>query len=192
MITFFANMIFPSAFVWGETAATGIIDAPLALAYLAEANLDDSILGTPGSTWMFGGLSAWPASPPPQEALAVQPSDVETLMVSGSIDFSTPPQFARDEVLPLLSKGQQVVLPNFGHSGDVWGVQPKATAHLLTRFYATGVADDSLYTDQTVDFKVGLGFPELAKLLVAIPTLIVVLVAAVVWFIIVHRRKRRG
>jgi pimeloyl-ACP methyl ester carboxylesterase len=192
MITFFAKMVFPSAFVWGETAATGSIDVPVALAYLAEANLGDSILGTPGSTWMFGGLSAWPASPPPQKALAVEPSDVETLMLSGTLDFSTPPQFARDEVLPWLSKGQQVILPGFGHSGDVWGVQPEATAHLLTRFYATGVADDSLYTDQPVDFKVGLGFPEMAKLLVAVSTLIVLLVVAAVWFVIARRRKRRA
>jgi len=54
------------------------------------------------------------------------------------------------------------------------------------------VADDSLYTYQPVDFDVGLGFPELAKLLVAVPTLIVVLVVALVWFIIARRRRRRG
>jgi hypothetical protein len=63
---------------------------------------------------------------------------------------------------------------------------------LLTRFYATGVADDSLYTDQPVEFKVGLGFPGLAKLMVAVLTLIVVLVGALVWFLIARRRKRRG
>ena len=192
MITFFSGMVFPSGFVWGETAATGSIDVPVALAYLAAANLGESILGTPGSTWMFGGLSAWPASPPPQEALQVQPSDVEILMVSGTVDFSTPAQIARDEVLPLLSKGQQVILTDFGHSADVWGLQPEATAHLLTSFYATGVADDSLYTYQPVEFKVGLGFPEMAKLLVAVLTLVVVLVVALVWFIIARRRKRRG
>jgi pimeloyl-ACP methyl ester carboxylesterase len=192
MISLVAGMVFPSSFVWGETAATGSIDTAIALEYLAQADLGGTILGTPGSTWMFGGLSAWPASALPQEVLQVQPSDVEILMVSGAIDFSTPPQFARDEVLPFLSKGQQVVLPGFGHSGDVWGLQPEATAHLLTSFYATGVADDSLYTDQPVDFGVGLGFPELAKLLVAVPTLIVVLVVALVWFLIARRRKRSG
>jgi hypothetical protein len=83
-------------------------------------------------------------------------------------------------------------LPNFGHVEDVYGLQPQATAHLLTSFYATGVADDSLYTDQPVDFKVGLGFPEMAKLLVAVPTLIVVLVVALAWFTIARRRKRKG
>jgi hypothetical protein len=191
MMSLFADLVFPASFVWGETAATGTIDVPVGLEYLAETNLGASILGTPGSTWMFAGASAWPASPLPQEALQVQPSDVETLMVSGTIDFSTPPQFARDEVLPFLSKGQYVTLAEFGHTDDVWELQPEATVHLLTSFYATGVADDSLYTDQPVDFKVGLGFPELAKLLVAVPTLIVVLVVAVVWFIIARRRKQR-
>jgi len=178
--------------VWCETAATGTIDVPVALEYLAETNLEESILGTPGSTWMFAGASAWPASAPPKEYLQVQPSDLETLMISGTVDFSTPMQFAYDEVLPFLSKGQHVTLTEFGHTDDIWELQPKATAHLLTSFYATGVADDSLYTDQPVNFDVGLGFPELAKLLVAVPTLVVVLVVALVWFLIARQRKRRG
>jgi pimeloyl-ACP methyl ester carboxylesterase len=192
MISLFAGLVFPSSFVWGETAATGIIDVPVALAYLAEANQSDSILGTPGSTWMFAGLSAWPASSPPQEALQVQPSDVEILMVGGTIDFSTTPQFARDEVLPFTSKGQQVVLTDFGHSADVWGLQPEATAHLLTSFYATGVADDSLFTHQPVNFAVGFGFPEMAKLALAIVVIVPLLLVGLVWFIVRRVQRRRA
>jgi hypothetical protein len=93
----------------------------------------------------------------------VQPSDVETLLVGGSVDFSTPSQFATDEFLPFLSNGEQVILSEFGHTGDVWSMQPEATIRLLTSFFDTGVADDSLYTYQPMDFHVEIGFPEMAK-----------------------------
>ena len=62
--------------------------------------------------------------------------------------------------------------------------------HLLTTFYDTGVADDSLFTYQPMDFEVGLGFPAIAKLVLAAIVLIVAIVVAVVWFII-HRMQRR-
>ena len=192
MISLFADLVFPSSFVWGETAATAGADLQVSLAYLAEANLGDSVIGTPGSTWMWGGTSSWPANLLPKEYLQVQPSDVETLLVGGTVDFSTPPQFARDEVLPFLSKGQQIILSEFGHTGDFWGMQPEATAQLLTSFYDNGVADDSLYTYQPVDFHVGLGFPEMAKLLVAIVVLVPLLLAALVWFIVRWVRRRRA
>jgi pimeloyl-ACP methyl ester carboxylesterase len=193
MLSFFSDQVFPTSFVWGETAATAAsTDLPVALDYLAEANLEDSIIGTPGSTWMFGGLSSWPASLQPEEYRQVQPSDVETLLVSGTVDFSTPAQFARDEVLPFLSKGQQVILSEFGHTGDFWGMQPEATAQLLTSFYETGVADDSLFTHQPVDFHVGFGFPELAKLALASVVVVPLLLMALVWVVVRWVKRLRA
>jgi hypothetical protein len=92
--------------------------------------------------------------------------------------------------LPSLSNGQQVILSEFGHVDDVWSLQPEATKHLLTAFYDTGVADDSLFTYQPMSFDVGLGFPAIAKLVLAA---IVVLFAGVVALIcvIVRRMRRR-
>jgi pimeloyl-ACP methyl ester carboxylesterase len=194
MISFFSDQVFPTGFVWGETAATPVsTDLPVALDYLAEANLGDSIIGTPGSTWMYGGLSSWPASLLPEEYRQVQPSDVETLLVGGTVDFSTPPRFARDEVLPSLSKGQQVILSEFGHTADIWELQPEATAQLITSFYDTGVADDSLFTHQPMDFNVGVvAFPEMAKLGLAIVVLVPLVLVALVWFIVRWVRRRRA
>ena len=122
----------------------------------------------------------------------MQPSDVETLLVSGNIDATTPAQWATEELLPSLSNGEQVILSEFGHTDDVWGLQPEATVHLLTTFYDTGVVDDSLFTYQPMDFHVGLGFPEIAKLLIAIPVLVIVIVVALVWFIVRRVRRRRA
>lgn len=75
----------------------------------------------------------------------------------------TLPQFATDELLPFLGNGEQVILSEFGHTGDVWGLQPEATVRLLTSFYNTGVGDDSLFINQPMDFHVDVGFPEMAK-----------------------------
>ena len=133
----------------------------------------------------------WPTNPIAEEYRGVQPSDVETLLVSGSIDFNTPVQFARDELLPSLSKGQQVVLAEYGH-GEFLSLQPEASERLLTSFYDTGIADDSLFTYHQVDFSVGTlsSYPLLAKLLVVFPILVIVLVAALIWFIVRRMRRR--
>jgi hypothetical protein len=155
-------------------------------------NPPGSILGAPQSEFAWSPLyfSDWPATLIPAEYRQVQASDVETLLVSGSVDGTTPARYATEELLPSLSSGQQVILSEFGHVDDVWSLQPEATMHLLTTFYDTGVADDSLYTYQPMDFDVGLGFSAMAKLLLTAIVLLIVIVVALVWFI-VHRIRRR-
>jgi hypothetical protein len=112
---------------------------------------------------------------------------VETLLVSGSVDFNTPAQYARDELLPTLRNGQQVILAEYGH-GEFLGLQPKASKQLLNGFYDTGVADDSLFAYHPVDFNVGFGYPEQAKLALAVVVLVPLLLVALVWFIVQRRR----
>jgi hypothetical protein len=115
----------------------------------------------------------WSIEMIPAELRQVRPSDVETLLVSGNIDATTPAQWATEELLPSLKNGQQVILSEFGHTDDVWGLQPEATIHLLTTFYETGEVDDSHFTYQPMDFYVGLGFPVIAKIALAVVVLVV-------------------
>jgi hypothetical protein len=117
---------------------------------------------------------------------------VETLLVSGSVDGTTPARYATEELLPSLSNGQQVILSEFGHVDDVWNLQPEATMHLFTTFYDTGVADDSLFTYQPMSFDVGLGFPAIAKLALAAIVLLIAIVVAVAWYIARRVRQRRA
>jgi pimeloyl-ACP methyl ester carboxylesterase len=163
MLSQMYDSVIPGMAIWGEFAAKGGADYDPARDYLTEMNPPDSIIGAPAT--LLGGFIAggWPINILPAELRQVQPSDVETLLVGGSADFSTPSQFATDELLPFLSNGEQVILSEFGHTGDVWGMQPEATVRLLTSFYDTGVADDSLYTYQPMNFHVEVGFPEMAK-----------------------------
>lgn len=138
-------------------------------------NPPNSLLGSPISL-MVGAAAqqsgGWPVAPMPDESREVQLTKVETLPVSGSIDYSTPSQFAAEELLPALSNGEQVILSEFGHFSDVWGFQPDATRHLLATFYETGEVDDSLFTYQPMDFHVKLGFPVMAKIALAVVVLV--------------------
>ena len=170
------DFMIPSALTWGDWAAKGSIDYDPGRDWITEMDPSDSTLGAPTSLLVGGAVQlsgGWPIAPMTNEFLGVQPSDVETLLVSGSIDYSTPVQFATEELLPVLENGEQVILSEFGHSSDVWGMQPEATIHLLTTFYDTGEVDDSRFTYQPMDFHVGLGFPVLAKIALAVVVLVV-------------------
>jgi pimeloyl-ACP methyl ester carboxylesterase len=193
------NFMWPPMNTWGEWANKGSSDYDPGRDWVADMDPQDSVLGSPtslaigGQTQLGGG---WPATPLPAEFYEVPVSDVETLLVSGSMDFSTPPQFATGELLPVLSKGHQVILSEFGHTGDVWGMQPEAMLHLTTTFYDTGEVDDSLFTYQPMDFHVENGWPAQAKqylaIAVAVPLVLVALVGLTVWFIIRRVRRRRA
>ena len=191
MGTLLSKMIVPNGFTWGAAYAHMLsADLDPTRDYRAELNPPGAIIGAPIWYLAAGTASGWPVHLLPQAYRQVQPSDVEMLLVNGPLDLTAPPGYVTQELLPHLSRGQQVILREFGHTADFWSLQPKARVRLLNSFYDTGVADDSLYTYQPVNFDVGLGFPGLAKLLVALPVLIVVLVGAVVWFIARKRRQR--
>ena len=62
---------------------------------------------------------------------------------------------------------------------------------MLSTFFATGEADDSLFTHHTVNFKAKMGFPLMAKLIVAAIVLLIAIIVALIWLII-RWVKRRG
>jgi hypothetical protein len=129
-------------------------------------------------------IDGWSKHLIPEEYWQMQPTNVETLLVSGSIDFSTPPQFATNELLPYLTNGRQVILKDFGHSGTFWSSQPEARSHMLNTFFDTGKLDDSLYKYQPVNFNVGLGMPGMAKLSLGIVAAVIVMLVALVWAVL--------
>ena len=151
-----ARFAFPEAFVWGEMAAVGRTDTRAAEHYFSSGeHRSDSILGNPGTEFLFAGgglMRAWPANPTENEYTRMRTSKVETLLIGGTLDFATPPQVATKELLPYLPNGHQVVLAELGHATSFWSEQPKASTRLLNAFLDHGRVDDSLYTQQAVDF----------------------------------------
>ena len=134
----------------------------------------------------------WSQQPIAEEYHQVQPSDVETLLESGSIDFMNPPQDATEQLLPLLSNGQQVILKEFGHGNTFWTSQPEAREQLLTTYFATGEVDASGYTYQPLDFDVGGGLSGLARTALTIATVIIIVLLALVALAVglIRRRAR--
>lgn len=170
------DLLVPKALIWGDLFIKGgSADLDVIRDYAADLLAPDSIIGLPLSYLIWGSLSqAWEDGELlPAELRQIQPTDVPTLLLSGSVDFSTPAEYARDELLPSLKNGGQIIISEAGHVGDVWRVQPEATLRALTTFYATGVADDSLFTYSPMDFNVRLGFPLLAKILLGTGVMVV-------------------
>lgn len=176
---------------WGDFFALGSSsDYQPGRDYRAELTTPDATLGSPMSLLIWGSASGhWPPIVMPDKYRQVQPSDVQSLLVSGSIDFSTPAQFAEPELLPSLHNGQHVTIAEQGHTSDFWSFQPEAAKRLLTSFYATGVADTSLYTYLPMDFKPAVRFPDLAKIMLAAGMLVIALLGWGVWGAV--RRIRR-
>jgi hypothetical protein len=140
----------------GEVAAVSRADTWAADRYFAKGpHRSDSILGNPGTEFLYAGGGLTHAFPPAADAdqySRVQDSNVETLLVGGTLDFATPPKFGIQELLPHLRNGHKVVLAELGHSGTFWTYEPKASTRLLNVFFDIGKVDTSLYTPAKVDF----------------------------------------
>jgi pimeloyl-ACP methyl ester carboxylesterase len=187
------DFMMPNMATWGEFLALGSsADAEPGRDYRGDLSGTDSILGAPLSELIWGAAAGrWPPFLMDESYRQVHPTDVETLLISGSVDFSTPAQFATRELLPYLKNGRQVILAEQGHTDDFWQFQPEARERLLTSFFDTGQADDSLYVYIPMDFKPAMSFPLLAKIMLG-AGLLLILVPAIVLGMIIRRIRRRA
>ena len=162
---------------------------------LESISLGDSIMGGPLSELGWPMAEAWPVEMVAKDLREFQETDVPMLLVNGSLDFSTPPT-ALDEARPYFHNAQMVLLPEFGHTRDVLTLQPEAFERLVTSYYDTGVADDSLFVYQPLSFAPGLRLTVVGKALVAamvgLPALLVLGVVLVVRRIRRRRAVRFG
>jgi pimeloyl-ACP methyl ester carboxylesterase len=153
-----------------------------------SVSLGDSIMGAPMSEWIWPLMNQWPIELIPKDLREFQESEVEMLLVNGTVDFSTPPT-ALDEAKPFYHKAQMVLLPEFSHISDVMEtLQPEAFERLVTSYYDTGVADSSLYVYEPLSFEPVMSLTVMAKLLVA--ALIVLSALLVLGIALVARRIR--
>ena len=186
------DLVSPSSAIWGDFCTKAVsADFDPNRDYFTEMEPPGSILGAPSSklSWGCAQYSQLLIKSIPEEFRKVQDCDVETLLVSGSVDFATPAENATNQLLPHLTKGKQVILAEMGHCGDLWNVQPEAFERLLTSFYDTGVADDSLFTYAPMEFSVTWGFPRIIKIALI---LILLIVLGVIWLVrfIIRRIQR--
>ena len=171
LLSLMTQAVFPHAQVWGDVAAVGRSDAAYARRFFATHADRGSVIGSPGSDFIWAGgrlLDSWPASPNENEYARVRRSKVETLLIGGELDFATPPQNATRELLPHLPNGHEVVLGNVGHSDDFWAYQTAAGKRLINGFFDSGRVDTSLYTRTPVDFTPSLGHGGIAAIVLGV------------------------
>ena len=166
LMSFMGRLMLSRMMKWGDLLAKGgSADYEPGRDYVAELDQPEAILGAPLSLLIWGAINeAWPLKLLPAELRRVQPSDVPTLLISGELDVATPAEPVERELLPALSHGQHVVLPNTGHVPDVFKSQPEGVAQLLSTYFATGEVDTSPLRDVPMDFQAKPGFPLIAKL----------------------------
>lgn len=188
------DFVVPTMGIWGDLAAKAVsADFDSTRDYCANMDPPWLPLGSPMSkvSWCPLKYGGWPTKLIPEEFRRARPSEVQTLLISGSIDFSTPAENATKGLLPYLKNGRQVILSECGHVNDDWYANPDNTRLILTSFYDTGLPDTSKNTYVPMDFKVGWDFPAIAKAAVSGgAVLILAVLGLAVWVIRKVRRRR--
>ncbi|MHA1549633.1 MAG: alpha/beta fold hydrolase [Alphaproteobacteria bacterium] len=162
------DLIIPTSANFGDRASKALsADYDPDRDYLADMNPPGSILGAPLSVELGGvGDDSWPIQPIPPEYRMLRESVAETLLVNGSVDFSTSAENAR-ELLPFLPNGELVVLSEMGHTKDLTLRQPEAMLHLLETFYLTGEVGASRFEYEPMNFTPDKTFQQMARDFVA-------------------------
>jgi pimeloyl-ACP methyl ester carboxylesterase len=190
LLNLLVKVMYPAdAFVYGDSfnkAGTADLDR---YGGPESISLGNSIMGAPHSEFVWPSAESWPLELLPEELRSLQESDVEMLLVNGTVDFSTP-HYALDEAEPYWHKAQMVLLPDFSHVEDEYTLQQPAFERLITSYLDTGVGDDSLYVYQPLPFKAGVSNTVVARALVA--TIIVLPLLIILGIVLLVRRIRRG
>lgn len=189
------DLLFPELFIRGQYAAAATADAQAAREYFSTYGAErDSDLAYAATAMGWGGgrwLDEWPRTAEADRYSRVRRSQVETLLIGGELDFSTPPQIAEKELLPYLPNGHQVVLPGVGHTGSFFTVQPEASSRLINTFFDSGRVDDSVYKAEEPDFTSSTGLASVAKIVAgAMGGLALIAMLSLVWMAM--RVRRRG
>lgn len=152
----------------------------------------NKILGDPLNEiiWKTFFLSGISIKMIPEELRIPKNTNVETLMLSGSVDFANPPKFAT-EFIKYFKNGKQIILSEYGHVGDLRYLNQTMSDRIITNYYNNGIIKTELIKYIPMDFNVKWGFPIIAKIaLISIAILVIVLLAILYWIFRKIQRHR--
>jgi pimeloyl-ACP methyl ester carboxylesterase len=179
--------VVPSMNTWGDLASKAVsADFDPEGYYCNDREILGMPLGSPMTKLLWCPLIYfnWPVERIPEEFRRLRYSDVETLLMSGSLDFSTPAEFAANELMPFLKNGKQVILSECGHVNDMWYANNENTRLILTSFYDTGIPNTSRNSYLPMDFSVSWGFPAIVKIALGFIIITgIVLVFIMIWIV---------
>lgn len=151
--------------IWGEMFAKGASadwqDGTNYRETLRKAG-ETTILGANLSLLLWGSMAEWDKTLIPEEYRKLRVSEIETLIVSGDLDVSTPTDFAKEKLLPNLPKSQHVILENTSHA-DIPLAQSQNYFKLINSFYDTGKADSTVFSEQKIELIPKRKFYKMAK-----------------------------
>lgn len=118
---------------------------------------DKTILGGNVSKLFWGTSSAWQLKTIPEEYRKCRESLTETLIISGDLDNSTPSDYAKEELMPHLKNGHQIILKNMSHSDIL--IKTMITPNFLSDYFDSGTINkEDSTTPDSVDFKPAMKF----------------------------------
>jgi hypothetical protein len=180
------NYVFPDMCVWGDLAAKAVSADFDSIKIRRGIDQSDELLGSPMNKLLWEPLKyfRFPIEMIPDSLRSPVKSDVETLILSGSIDFSTPAEYGK-EFLPYLKNGRQVIFSEAGHVGDIRYLQLDATKGLIADYINKGIVDTSKIKYVPMDFNVSWGFPTIAKTaLYTVTAVVLLLTAGILWWVL--------
>ena len=186
MMSFLFNYTLPSMFIWGDFACKAIsADLDFWNGHSTEMNSPYEILGSPMNDlfWKTFKYGHFQVNTIPKKLQTLKESDVETLLISGSVDFANPPKYAA-ELLTHLKKGKHILLSEFGHVGDLRYLRKGKTDRLITDYFNSGNIETPELEYVPMNFDVGWGLTGVTK--VGLGTLTVLSLALItgLYFII--------
>lgn len=139
--------------IWGDMLLKGFSadfrpDTNYSAKYRAYSN---TVLG-PNYSLLLWSISLKKNFPTiPEEYRACRISQTPTLILSGTLDVSTPAVNAETQLMPYLPNGHLIKLENMSHA-DLLNAQTDSYRRCITTFFDTGVADASVFKKNEIDF----------------------------------------
>ena len=182
------NFLFKDALIWGDSALKYETADNRPRYAIADFNPPGSVMGTPMSELgeAFRAVERLGVQAVPDTYQGPQTSDVPTLILSGDLDIATPLENTRDDILPHLPNGTQVIMRHGGHQ-DLFPGEQEFYGHFLT----TGEIDLSLLGERPISFKPAMGIALIVKLGVGAAAGLVLLLT-VLFTRLVRRWRRRA
>lgn len=183
LMSFAYNYVFPDMFVWGDLATKALSVDFDSNKIRSIVDQPSELFGSPMNKLLWEPLNygQFPIKMIEDSIRTTRKSSVETLILSGSLDFSTPAENAK-EFIPYLENGKHVIISEAGHVGDIRYLQKSAVECLIADYINLGIVDTSEIKYIPMDFNVSFGFPALAKTALGLIIAVAILLSAsLIW-----------
>ncbi len=157
------DIAIPGMFNWGDFTLKAVsADYQPTHNYEKELDPKGTIMGSPLSQYFWFYLPE-EFEIIPERYRTMSMTDVETLILSGNLDFSTPSTYAKNEILPYLKNGRQIIFSDAGHVNDLWNVKSVRDENLIPHFFNTGEVEETDLEKRPMEFDISFGLPGIAK-----------------------------